>query len=75
MYPQWPKLFVPRVLRKSQQEKQNSKVVGLAPGVDETCQFETVAGHLAQKALQDGVKMGRDGKGSIFVWASGNGGK
>ncbi|XP_041465657.1 proprotein convertase subtilisin/kexin type 5-like isoform X2 [Lytechinus variegatus] len=29
---------------------------------------------LAKKALEKGVKLGRDGKGSIFVWASGNGG-
>ena len=26
-------------------------------------------------ALQDGVNKGRNGKGSVFVWASGNGGK
>lgn len=32
-------------------------------------------GNLAGKALQDGVERGRQGKGSIFVWASGNGGK
>ncbi|WAR00943.1 PCSK6-like protein [Mya arenaria] len=31
-------------------------------------------GTLAKKAFEDGVKMGRSGKGSIFVWASGNGG-
>ena len=27
------------------------------------------------RALKDGVMEGRSGKGSIFVWASGNGGK
>ena len=27
------------------------------------------------RALKDGVEEGRGGKGSIFVWASGNGGK
>ena len=32
-------------------------------------------GPLAKLALADGVKKGRNGKGSIFVWASGNGGK
>lgn len=32
-------------------------------------------GHLAQKAIEDGVKHGRGGLGSIYVWASGNGGK
>ncbi|XP_074651070.1 proprotein convertase subtilisin/kexin type 6-like [Tubulanus polymorphus] len=29
---------------------------------------------LAKKAFQEGAKKGRNGKGSIFVWASGNGG-
>eukprot|EP00095_Tigriopus_kingsejongensis_P012571 snap_masked-scaffold298_size217389-processed-gene-0.1 protein:Tk12571 transcript:snap_masked-scaffold298_size217389-processed-gene-0.1-mRNA-1 annotation:"endoprotease furin" len=32
-------------------------------------------GPLAKKAFINGVKFGRDGKGSIFVWASGNGGR
>ncbi|CAB4063037.1 PCSK5 [Lepeophtheirus salmonis] len=32
-------------------------------------------GVLAKQALEDGIKFGRKGKGSIFVWASGNGGK
>ncbi|XP_076388737.1 neuroendocrine convertase 1 isoform X3 [Megachile rotundata] len=31
-------------------------------------------GRLATEALERGVTMGRDGKGSIYVWASGNGG-
>lgn len=31
-------------------------------------------GVLAQEAIQRGIKEGRGGKGSIFVWASGNGG-
>ncbi|XP_063434266.1 furin-like protease kpc-1 isoform X1 [Mytilus trossulus] len=31
-------------------------------------------GRLAWKAFEDGIKYGRGGKGSIFVWASGNGG-
>ncbi|XP_043794709.1 neuroendocrine convertase 1-like [Apis laboriosa] len=31
-------------------------------------------GRLAREALQRGIEMGRDGKGSIYVWASGNGG-
>ncbi|CAH1797901.1 unnamed protein product [Owenia fusiformis] len=30
---------------------------------------------LARKAFSDGVTKGRGGKGSIFVWASGNGGR
>lgn len=32
-------------------------------------------GPLAKKAFINGVKYGRNGKGSIFVWASGNGGR
>jgi proprotein convertase subtilisin/kexin type 1 len=32
-------------------------------------------GPLAQQALENGAKYGRGGKGAIFVWASGNGGK
>nr|CAB3247432.1 furin-1-like [Phallusia mammillata] len=32
-------------------------------------------GPLAKKAFREGVHKGRQGKGSIFVWASGNGGK
>ncbi|NP_001086467.1 proprotein convertase subtilisin/kexin type 6 L homeolog precursor [Xenopus laevis] len=32
-------------------------------------------GPLARKAFEDGIKKGRKGLGSIFVWASGNGGR
>jgi furin len=32
-------------------------------------------GFLALKAIEDGIKYGRRGLGSIYVWASGNGGK
>ncbi|KZS04479.1 Amontillado [Daphnia magna] len=32
-------------------------------------------GELATRAFIEGVTKGRDGKGSIFVWASGNGGR
>ncbi|UJR30781.1 hypothetical protein I4U23_018301 [Adineta vaga] len=32
-------------------------------------------GRLAKKAFEDGALNGRGGKGSIFVWASGNGGR
>ncbi|XP_047439598.1 neuroendocrine convertase 1 [Mugil cephalus] len=32
-------------------------------------------GRLAQKAFEYGIQQGRGGKGSIFVWASGNGGR
>ncbi|KAG7499791.1 proprotein convertase subtilisin/kexin type 5-like [Solea senegalensis] len=32
-------------------------------------------GPLSQIALQNGIKSGRHGRGSVFVWASGNGGR
>jgi len=32
-------------------------------------------GELAAKAFENGITKGRKGKGSIFVWASGNGGR
>ncbi|XP_078071543.1 neuroendocrine convertase 1 [Mustelus asterias] len=32
-------------------------------------------GRLAQKAFEYGIQKGRGGKGSVFVWASGNGGR
>lgn len=32
-------------------------------------------GELATRAFVEGITKGRDGKGSIFIWASGNGGK
>ena len=32
-------------------------------------------GRLAQRAFIDGIRKGRYGKGSIFIWASGNGGR
>ncbi|XP_051170796.1 furin-like protease 1 [Leptopilina boulardi] len=32
-------------------------------------------GELATRAFIEGITKGRDGKGSIFIWASGNGGK
>ena len=31
-------------------------------------------GKLAQEAFENGIKYGRRGLGSIFIWASGNGG-
>uniref|UniRef100_A0A8C4Q905 Furin, paired basic amino acid cleaving enzyme n=1 Tax=Eptatretus burgeri TaxID=7764 RepID=A0A8C4Q905_EPTBU len=31
--------------------------------------------YLAKQAFEDGIRRGRDGLGSIFVWASGNGGR
>ena len=32
-------------------------------------------GKLASRAFKNGIMRGRNGKGSIFVWASGNGGR
>ena len=32
-------------------------------------------GKLAFRAFKNGITRGREGKGSIFVWASGNGGR
>lgn len=32
-------------------------------------------GKMASRAFKNGITRGRDGKGSIFVWASGNGGR
>jgi len=32
-------------------------------------------GEMALKAFQEGVRKGRGGKGSIYIWASGNGGR
>ena len=32
-------------------------------------------GKLAARAFKNGITRGREGKGSIFVWASGNGGR
>ncbi|XP_071794025.1 neuroendocrine convertase 1-like [Asterias amurensis] len=34
-----------------------------------------VPGPLAQAALEQGIREGRDGKGALYSWASGNGGK
>lgn len=31
-------------------------------------------GYLARKSIERGIRLGRDGRGSIYVWASGNGG-
>ena len=34
-----------------------------------------VAGPLTRRAIEEGTVKGRNGLGSIYVWASGNGGK
>ncbi|CAF0869311.1 unnamed protein product [Adineta steineri] len=43
-------------------------------GPDDTGTVVDGPGRLTRKALQQGAVQGRHGKGSIFVWASGNGG-
>ena len=45
--------------------------------MDQLCQKFLVdgPGPLAKRAFLNGVVRGRNGRGSIFVWASGNGGR
>jgi len=44
-------------------------------GPDDNGQVVDGPGTLARKAFELGITHGREGKGSIFVWASGNGGR
>lgn len=44
-------------------------------GPDDNGEVVDGPGQLAKKAFIEGVQKGRAGKGSIFVWASGNGGR
>jgi subtilisin family serine protease len=44
-------------------------------GPDDNGEVVDGPGPLAKKAFSDGVSLGRSGLGSIFVWASGNGGR
>ena len=44
-------------------------------GPDDNGEVVDGPGALAKKAFEDGALMGRNGLGSIFVWASGNGGR
>lgn len=43
-------------------------------GTSDDGQTKGGAGPLVRQALQNGTTIGRDGKGTIFVWAGGNGG-
>lgn len=62
-----------------------AKALGLNPshvdvysaswGPDDNGKTVDGPGHLAAQTFVNGVRHGRNGKGSIFVWASGNGGK
>ncbi|XP_036385914.1 proprotein convertase subtilisin/kexin type 5 [Megalops cyprinoides] len=44
-------------------------------GPDDDGQTVDGPGHLARLALKNGVRLGREGRGAVFVWASGNGGQ
>ncbi|KAI0989066.1 hypothetical protein GJ496_003756 [Pomphorhynchus laevis] len=44
-------------------------------GPDDNGKVVDGPGRLAKKAFEEGATSGRNGKGSIFVWASGNGGR
>ncbi|MDX2108907.1 MAG: S8 family serine peptidase [Verrucomicrobiota bacterium] len=42
------------------------------PGAADTGAYFSPIGELTEKALEKGTKDGRDGKGAIYIWASGN---
>merc|ERR1712227_648634 len=44
-------------------------------GPDDDCQTVDGPGPLTRRAIEEGAIKGRNGLGSIYVWASGNGGK
>ena len=44
-------------------------------GQHKTILISVVAGPLTRRAIEEGTVKGRNGLGSIYVWASGNGGK
>ena len=54
---------------------QHVDVYSASWGPDDNGQVVDGPGPLARKAFIDGAKNGRQGKGSVFVWASGNGGR
>ncbi|XP_071965547.1 furin-1-like [Antedon mediterranea] len=54
--------------------RQVISIYSISWGPDDTGRDVDGPGLLTTKALEDGAKMGRNGLGSIFVWASGNGG-
>jgi len=54
---------------------QNIDIYSASWGPDDDGRTVDGPGPLTRRALQEGVTNGRDGLGSIFVWASGNGGK
>ncbi|XP_022662983.1 furin-like protease 1, isoforms 1/1-X/2 isoform X4 [Varroa destructor] len=54
---------------------QHVHVYSASWGPDDDAKTVDGPGQLADRALKDGIRNGRKGLGSIFVWASGNGGK
>ncbi|KAJ8347151.1 hypothetical protein SKAU_G00285520 [Synaphobranchus kaupii] len=56
-------------------QPQHIHVYAASWGPDDDGQTVDGPAHLARLALETGVRLGRKGRGSIFVWASGNGGQ
>jgi len=54
---------------------QNIDIYSASWGPDDDGRTVDGPGPLTRRALQEGVTRGREGRGSIYVWASGNGGK
>ncbi|XP_077988684.1 proprotein convertase subtilisin/kexin type 5-like isoform X2 [Glandiceps talaboti] len=55
-------------------EPQHVDIYSASWGPDDDGKTVDGPGRLARKSFEDGVSTGRKGRGSIFVWASGNGG-
>ncbi|KFD53881.1 hypothetical protein M514_05148 [Trichuris suis] len=55
--------------------RQHIDIYSASWGPDDDGRTVDGPGKLATIAFQEGVRKGRNGKGSIFVWASGNGGR
>ncbi len=55
--------------------RQHVDVYSASWGPDDNGRTVDGPGRLARRAIRDGIEKGRGGKGSIFVWASGNGGE
>ena len=55
--------------------RQHVDIYSASWGPDDNGRTVDGPGRMARHAIRDGIAKGRDGKGSIFVWASGNGGK
>ncbi|CAG0885462.1 unnamed protein product [Cyprideis torosa] len=55
--------------------RQHVDIYSASWGPDDDGKTVDGPGPMAAKAFQDGILKGRGGRGSIFVWASGNGGR